>query len=213
MENSFLSRNYLITLLMFLYLSSSFTVLFGTPVCTLPCYAFPCLWCATTLQSHYGCFLPVLHSGHRILSLSSFDTPATISLCLHQVHFTLTTPLSFAEFSLHLYTSRHWLYQIFFSCSPETKPCPQFSCILVPLYLYPPYSTNITTFHFVFHPCSSKAASLRGISLLPQYSCAFLYKEHACLFSCCTFCGLTICAASPLLLLSFSTLIFEHSYL
>ena len=173
----------LIILLISLCLSFPFTVLFGTPVCVLSCCAFFCLGHATTFQSHHGCFLPVPYSGYRILSLFSFDTPATISLCPHWVHFTLTAFLSFAEFSLHLYTSRHWVYQIFFSCSPEINPCPQFSCILVPLYLYPLHSTNVTTFYLVFHPCSSRAAPLRGISLSLQYSYVFLYKKYASLSS------------------------------
>ena len=179
----------------------------------LPYCAFSCLGCAATLQSHHGCFLPIPHSGHRIISLSSFDTSATISLCPHQVHFTLTTSLSFAKFSFYLYTSRHWLHQIFFSCSPETNLCLQFSCVLVPLYLHPPYSTDVTTSYLVFYPCPSRAAPLEGIPLLLQCSCAFLHKEHTSLFFCCAFCGLTTHTTSPLLFLSFSTLIFGHSHL
>ena len=129
------------------------------------------------------------------------------------MYFTLTALLSFAEFSLHLHTSRHQLYQIFFGCSPETKPCPWFSCILVSLYSYPPHSTNVTTFYLVLHSCFSRAAPLGSIPLLPQYSCTFLYKEHTSLSSCCAFCGLTIYTTFSLLLLFFSTLIFGHSHL
>ena len=198
---------------MSLCLSFSFTVLFGTPICIPPYCASLCLGCAATLQFHYGCFFSVLYSGHRILSPSSFDIPATTSLYLYQVHFTLTAPLSFAKFSLYLYASRHWLYQIFFNCSPETKPYPWFSCILVPLYLYPPHSTNVTTSHLVFHPYSSRAAPLGGIPFLPQYPCAFLHKECTGLFSCCAFCGLTAHAVFLLLLFSFSTLIFGYFHL
>ena len=123
---------------------------------------------------------------------SFLNTSTTISLCPHWVHFTLTTPLSFAEFSLYFHTSRHWLYQIFFSCFLETKTCSWFSCILVPLYSYPLHSTNVTTFHLVFHSCSSRAVPLGGISLLPQYSCTFLYKECTGLSSYCAFCRLAV---------------------
>jgi len=200
-------------LLMSLCLFSFFTVLFRTPVYILICCASPCLGHTTTLQSHHSCFFPVPYSEHRILFLFSFDTLATISLHLHWVYFTLAAPLSFAEFSLYLHTLRYWLYQIFFNYSPETKLYPWFSCILVPLYLYPPHSTNITTFYFVLYPCSSRAVPLGSISLSPQYFCLFLYKEYTSLFSCCTFYRLTAYATFSLLLLSFSTLILRYSYL
>jgi len=99
--------NILNILLTSLCLSFPFTVLFGTPVCILHCCTFPCLEHTTTLQSYHGCFLFVLYSRYRILSLSSFDISATIFLHSHQVYFTLTAPSSFAKFSLYLYTSRH----------------------------------------------------------------------------------------------------------
>ena len=70
-------------LLTFLCLSSFFTILFRTPIYMLPCCAFFCLEYTTTLQSHHGCFLLVLYSGHRILFLSSFNTSTTIFLYLY----------------------------------------------------------------------------------------------------------------------------------
>jgi len=198
---------------MSLCLSSFFTVLFRTSVHILSCCASSCLGHTTTLQSHHSCFSSIPHSEYRILSLFSFDTLATIFLYLYWVYFTLATPFSFAEFSLYLHALRHWLYQIFFNCSPETKPYPWFSCILVSLYLHPPYSTNITTFHFVLYSYFSRVVPLGSISLLLQYFCSFLHKECTSLFSYCTFCKLTTHATFSLLLLSFSTLILRYSHL
>jgi len=104
---NYISLSILNVLLISLCLSFSFTVLFRTPICILLYCAFSCLGHATTLQSHHSYFLSILYSGHRILSLSSFDTSTTISLRLHQVHFTLTASLSFTESSLHLYALKH----------------------------------------------------------------------------------------------------------
>ena len=170
------------------------------------------------VQSSYnGCFFFVSHSRYRILLLSSSDTSATISFYLYQIHFTSTASLSFAKFFLYLYTSRQQLYQIFFSCFPETNPYSWFSCILVPLYLYPLHSTKVTFFYFIIYPCSSRAVLLRDILYISQsqYSCTFLYKKYTGLLSCYIFCGLTIYIASLLLLLSFFflILIFGHSHL
>ena len=133
---------------------------------------------------------------------SFLNTPTTISLCPHWVYFTLTTSLSFAEFSLYFHASKHWLYQIFFSYFPKTKTCPWFSYILVPLYSYLLHSTNVTTFYLVFHPCSFRAIPLGGILLLLQHSCTFLYKECTDLFFYCAFCRLVVYA-------TFSSLFFS----
>ena len=106
---------------------------FRTPVHILLCCTSLCTRYTTTFQSHYGCFLLVLHSGHKILFLSSSDISSTISFLLYQLHLTLTTPFSLAVFSLYLHTLKQLLHYIFLKCSPEINPCFQFSCALVPL--------------------------------------------------------------------------------
>ena len=70
---SYTFLNILNILLMFFYLFFSCTILFGTPVCVPPCYAFPSIGYATTLQFHCGFFFPVLYSGHRILLFFLFQ--------------------------------------------------------------------------------------------------------------------------------------------
>ena len=172
---------------------------------------FPCSGYAATPQFHHGCFLPVLHSGHQVLLLSSFDifSPTIVSFLPYFVYLTLLPTSLF----LYFHASRQLLYYTFLSFSLETKSCSWFSSVLVLLQSHPPHPTNVTTSYLIFQPFPSNAVLLGGIPHVLLYFYAFLHKKCISLSSCCAFCGLTTCAASSLLLLSFSTFIFEHSHL
>ena len=199
---NYTSLSILNVLLMSLCLSSPFTVLFRTPVYA-PLLSNPTM--AVSLLSH-------------ILGTESSLYPSLTSLLLYFFVHIEYTLLQLLLFLLPNFLSTSMLQDISYTkyssvVLQRQKPCLWFSCILVPLYLHPLYSTNITTSYLVFYPCFSRAILLGGIPLSPQYSCAFLYKKHAGLFSCYTFCRLTACATSSLLLLFFSTSIFGHSHL
>ena len=198
---------------MFLSIPPSLAAPFRTPVHVLLCCTSLCTRHTATFQSYHGCFLLVLHSGHKILFLSSSDIPSTVSFLPYQLHLTLTTPFSLAVFSLHLHASRQVLYHIFLKYSPEINPCFQFSCALVPLLLHPPYSTNVMTSHLVIHSLCSNAMLLGDIPCMPLYSCTFFHKEYAGFSSCCAFCRLATCTAFLSLFLFFLTLIFGHFHL
>ena len=109
-----------------------------------------------------------------------------MSFLPHLTHSTLYPSPSF----LYFYASKQFPYYRFLSCFPEINSCPQFSSVLVPLYLHPPHSTNITISFLVFHPLPSNAAPFRDIPCVLLCSCAFLHRKCASLFYCCAFCGL-----------------------
>ena len=198
---------------MFLSIPPSLAAPFRTPVHILLCCTSLCTRYTTTFQSHYGCFLLVLHSGHKILFLSSSDISSTISFLLYQLHLTLTTPFSLAVFSLYLHTLKQLLHYIFLKCSPEINPCFQFSYALVPLQLHPLYSTNVMTSYLVIHPLCSNAMLFGDIPCMLLYSCTFLHKEYAGFSSCCVFCRLAICTVFSSLFLFLLILIFGHFHL
>jgi len=110
---------------------SSLTVPFETPVHMLLCYASSCTEHTTTFQFYYGYFLPVSHSGHKILFLSFSNIPSTVFFLLYQLYFILTTSFSLTAFFLYLHTSRQLLHYTFLKYSPEINSCLWFSCILV----------------------------------------------------------------------------------
>ena len=130
---NYTSLNILNILLIFLCLSSSFSVLFGASFLVPLCCTSPFLEYAATLQSHYSYFFPVPYSGHKIFFLSFSGIFLTISFLPHWLYFTTTTLLSPAVSSLHFYALRQLLYHTFLNCSPETNPCLWFLYILVPL--------------------------------------------------------------------------------
>jgi len=170
-------------------------MLFEAPIRALLCCTFAVVGCATTLQFHYGFLFPVLHLGHKIFPFSSFDIflPMIISSLPHLAHSILLPP----PFFLYFHASKHLLHHRFLSCFPVRNPCPQFFSVLVPLYLYPPYSTNVTTSHLVLYLSFSLAAPFEGMSHALLCSCAFLYKECAGFLSCCAYCGIATYTVKP----------------
>jgi len=84
---------------------------FGTPVHILLCCIFPCIGYTITFQLCYSFFVLVLYSKHRILFLSSSDTPSlVISFLLHLTHCTFVIPLHIIAFSSLLQGNSYIIY-------------------------------------------------------------------------------------------------------
>lgn len=104
------------------------------------CCAFAFLGYATIPQFHHSFFFPVLYSEYKIFAFSSLDI-FFFTTVFFLPYFTYSTLFSLL-LSLHFHAPRYLLYHTFYNCFLEINPCPQFSSDLVPLYSYPPYSTN-----------------------------------------------------------------------
>ena len=139
-------------------------MLFGTPVCVLLCCTFAIVGCTTTPQFYYGFLFPALYSEHKIFLFFSFDIffPIIIFSLLYLAHSTLLPP----PFLLHFHASKHLPHHKFLSCFPKINPYPHFSSVLVPLYLHPSHSTNVTIFLFVLLPFFSNAVPFSTGSML-----------------------------------------------
>lgn len=128
-----------------------------------------------------------------------------MSFLPHLTYFTLLL----TSLSLYLYASKQLLHHTFLSHFPETNPCPWFPSVLVSLYSYLLYSTNVTTSHLIFYPFFSNAVLLGGISYILLYSYTFLHKECASSFLCYVSCSLATCTTHSSCFL-FSTSILGH---
>ena len=120
---NYISLNILNVLLMSLWITFSFTALFGTPVYAPLCYTFPSIGYAATSQFHHSFFFPVLYSGHRISPLSYSNTLSPIvSFLPYFIHYTLIISPLLASSFLQFHASWQRSYYIFFTCPLRKKP-------------------------------------------------------------------------------------------
>ena len=111
------SFNILNVLLKLLYLPPSLAIPFRTSVHAPLCCAFSSVGCTTFPQFHHSPFLPILHSGHKILLLFYSDTFLTIASFLpHSTYCTLVISPFLVSPSLQFHASWHEPYHTFFTC-------------------------------------------------------------------------------------------------
>jgi len=123
------SLSILNVLLISLWLASSFAVLFGISVYTLPCCSFSSIGCTATPQFHHGFFFPVLHSGHRISLFSHSNTLFPITSFLYFIYCTLVISPLFSSFSLQFHAFWYRSHHMFFTCLSRRNSCPWFSWV------------------------------------------------------------------------------------